>query len=89
MSLTLTWGDIGTIVGILVVFGSLMAFVFRTKNDCGQCQSKCRTEVFDKISKAHENQSIYNEMIVQMNAKMDLLLMGLNIKVESKKDIKE
>lgn len=75
----MTWEAVGVISSVLVIFGTLMAFIFQTKSGCGQCQSRCRGEVF-----ANTNQSA--KTLAELNAKLDMLLLGLNIKVEAKKN---
>lgn len=75
----MTWEAVGVICAIFGIFGALMVFVFQTKSGCSRCQSECRKEVF-----SNTNQSA--KLLAELNAKLDMLLLGLNIKVEAKKE---
>lgn len=75
----MTWEAVGVVSGILVIFGTLMAFIFQTKSGCGQCQSKCRGEIFANINSLAK-------LLTELNTKFDMLLLGLNMKVEVRKN---
>lgn len=82
----MTWEATGVVVTILVVFGSLMAFVFQSKWSCGQCQKNCRNELYHALDTLASKVNDRSELLTAVNAKLDMLILGLNIKVEAKKE---
>ncbi len=82
----MTWEVAGVILTILVVFGSLMAFVFQSKWACGQCQKICRSELYHALDMLANKVNDRSELLTAVNAKLDMLIIGLNIKVEAKKE---
>jgi hypothetical protein len=81
----MTWEAIGVIVGIVVVFSGLITFVFQPRSNCAQCQKNCRSEIYGALNTLTIKVNDKSEILTAVNAKLDVLLLGLNIKVETRK----
>lgn len=82
----INWEATSVIIALLVAFGALMAFIFQPRWSCGQCQRTCRSEIYHEIGNVANKVNDRSELLTAVNAKLDVLLLGLNIKVESKKN---
>lgn len=83
--MTLTLADIGvlfTIFSILLgIITGILVTVFQPKDNCSKCQSKCRSEIYTALDRVENKVNDRSELLTAVNAKLDLLIMGLNIKV--------